>query len=272
MKNIILLFTFILLVSLGMSQTNSAAFLSFSGEGTYKRGNANSKLKFPMLFSGGDKIKLTSGSALLMVADGSEISLASGNEYTIPHLKKEEMLVELDASIFQDFVVQSQSNSSVNLRGDSTSLILYPISSKVINLEDARIFFSQENKKTNIVFELFDANSLDLIYETEKLENDLLNVKILKLSAGIEYAWTMKIKETNTEQLGIISVLTEKEIAKQPKFQYNNKIDYLKAYKYYERNEFYFEAYNIIEKASKKYKNIDLFQYMLKKMRFRIVD
>lgn len=267
MKNLIVLSIFIFAAHIGISQNNAAAFLSYRGQGEYMRGNTNAQLKFPMLFNGGDKIKLTNGNAKLLIADGSEVNLAQGKEFIIPNLKKEEIIIELDASVFQDYVVPSQSNSIVSLRSASSSLIIFPISSKVIKAENAVIFFSESINSSEISFKLFNSNTFKVIYETDKLTGKILELDSLPLEKGIDYNWIIKLKGQNEKQLGIVSVLSDKEIAKLPKFEFNREIDYIKAYRYYEKNEFYFEAYNIIQTATRKYPDIDLFKYMLKKMR-----
>ena len=266
MKKINLIFILILFAIAGVSQNNSAALLSFDGEGSFTRGKNITQLRFPMLFNSGDKINLNTGNAHLMVSDGSEVHIVPLKEYSVPFLKNDEMIVEFDASVFQDFTVESQSNSSVALRGQIVSLVLYPISSKIIKNDNARIFLSSDSNDLDFSFKLLNANTLDEVYNIEKLSGNVLEVRLLPLIKGEEYIWTLKAKDTKIEQLGIISTLTDNEIAEQPKFVLNNKIDYIKAYQYYEENEFYFDAYNVIEKANIRYKDIDLFKYILKKM------
>ncbi len=250
-----------------VAQNNSAALLSFEGEGNYYRGRKNANLKFPMLFNSGDKIKLTKGNASLLIADGSEINLKAGREFQIPHLKKDEMLVTLDASIFQDYVVQSQSNSLITVRGDSVSLTLYPISSKVINPKNSEIFWLTNSKKLNYNFVIDHASTLSEVYRKEGFFDLKIELKQMNLLPGVEYTWTLSVKDSKLEQFGLISVLTDEERLGLPKFKLVSKMDYIKAYQYYEKNEFYFDAYNLIEKATRKYPKTDLFKYMLLKMK-----
>lgn len=266
MKKTILFSLFVVFSAWGIAQNNSAAFLSFNGEGNYYRSTKKTNLKFPMLFNSGDKIKLTEGNATLLIADGSEINLKAGTQYKVPHFKKEEMLVELDASIFQDYVGQSQSNSLVSVRGDSVYFKLYPISSKLIKPENCRIFWKVNTKQINYKFVLDNARTLEEVFKKDDFSDLKIELKSVNLLPGVEYTWTLNAKEFKLEQFGFISVLTKEERLALPAFRFSNKMDYIKAFKYYEENEFYFDAYKLIEKASKKYPKTDLFKYILQKM------
>ena len=266
MKKTILLLLFILSVFVTKSQNNTAAFLSFKGDGYYKRVTKKEKLSSPMFFKSGDKIELTKGNATLLISNGSEVNLRVGTEFKIPQLKKNEMLVSFDASLFQDYMVQSQSNSSITIRGDSVALNLYPISSKIILSKNNKILWFTNSEKLNFKFVIYDANTLDEVFVKDNFSESEIELKSLGLSLGLDYTWILAIKGTNTEQLGFISILSASEILKQPKFELKTKIDYIKAYTYYEKNEFYFEAYNVIEKANFKYPKIDLFKLMMNKM------
>jgi hypothetical protein len=259
---------FVLLTSIGIAQKNACGLLSFKGEGTYTHENSTKQLTFPLLFNGGDKVKITKGNANLILANGNEVPLSAVNEYTVPQFKKEEMILELDPSVFQDYDVQSQSNSALTMRGDSANLLLYPISAKVIDKNNARIFWNIQGKtpiKPGITFS--DLNTLDVVYKTSDVQANEISLKNIPLKEGQEYTWTFNVKEANTEQLGIISIINNTTKAALPHFSYSSKTDYLKAYTFYNKNEYYFDAYNVIEEACKKFPEIDLFHYLNRKMK-----
>ena len=103
------------------------------------------------------KDKLT-GETYDITNQAFEINLEAGTEFVIPRLKKEEIVIVLDASIFQNYTVQSQSNSFFVLRGDSISMTLYPIGSQTMNLDNARIFWTVNMENLNVHLKIFDIN------------------------------------------------------------------------------------------------------------------
>ena len=261
---ILIIFCFIMQTQ---AQTNSAILISFSGAGDCKRGSKIIELKFPILFNSGDKIKLQRGKAEFLLANSKEVNINSGIEYIVPKIKKAEMIVELDASVFQDFIIQSQSNSSITmLRGDSLSLSLYPISSKVTNIEKSEIIWHFDEEDASFDFELYDSNTLDLVFAKENFKSNKIGFNEMKLQQGNDYTWNLKIKNTKVEQLGIISILDKEDFEKIPKVDITNKLSIVKTYQYYVNNEFYFDAYNLMKQANEKFPKIGLFSFLITKM------
>ena len=263
MKKLFAIFIVLNIIISAQAQNNTAAFVHFKGEGVYKRGNKQQKLDFPMLFNSGDKIQINSGEAVILLANGEEANLSPQKEYTVPKIKKSEMIVEFDASVFQDFVAQSQSNSSITVRGDSLNLILYPISSKLTNKKRSEIIWQFTDGNSSFDFEIYDSNTFDLLFSKKKFKGNSLNLNEIELLAGNDYTWNLKIVNTKAEQLGLISVVDEDEINKLPKADLTNKLSVVKVYQYYVKNEYYFDAYNLMKKANEKYPNISLFSYIL---------
>lgn len=266
MKQILLVTIFILSTLMVQSQKNTAALLSFKGEGVYSRGKTSDKLKFPMLFNSGDKISLKNGHAKLIIANGEEFSLKAGEIYNVPQLKKDELIIELDASVFQDFTVQSQENSSIKVRNDYVNVSIFPLSSKMIRGHNNRIFISQNSDNLNLQIEVCDATTLDVVYLNTNFNGNYIDVNALPLETGHEYTWMLFDKKVGFEQLGLISVLSEKDIAKQTALPLHTSFEYIAAFLYYQKNEFNFEAYNIVEEAHKKFPEINFFRQMKLKM------
>ncbi len=272
MKNLSVFVLFIICSLTGFAQKNAGAFLSFVGEGNCTSGNSTKTLIFPMLFNGGDKIKLTKGTANLILANGKEVSVSISAEYEIPQMKKEEMIVELDASVFQDYNVQSQSNSTIAVRSsgsksESVNLMLFPISSKVIDKSKARILWKiNSSSKITPTIKFSDVITLDEVYKLKGLSTNEIYLKDIPLKEGTQYTWAFITFVTNSEQNGIIELLSEKEKSALPHFTYGSKSEYIKAITYFIKNEFYFDAFNVIEEAIKKYPETDLFTYLRKKI------
>lgn len=265
MKLTYLLFILVFSISSCFSQENSAAFISYKGEGKYTRGSITEKLKFPMLFSSGDEIHLKTGKAKLIIANGNEIDLKAGDKYKVPKLNKEEIVLNLDASVYQDFTIQPQGNVSVKLRDNNTIFFLFPENSKMIKTHSNKIIISGDIKNLNLKIEISDANSLDVVY-SGNIVDSVLKLQEFPLEDGKDYTWTLYSKTTNFEHLGLISVLSEIETSELPNFKLKSVSDYLRTFQYYQKNEFFFETYNIIEKANKRFPEIDFFRLMLQKM------
>jgi len=267
MYKIVISFALVLISTFAMSQNFAATFLKFEGEGTVTVGKTSQSLKFPMMFNSGDKISITKGEATILLATGAEKTVKAGSEYIIPKMKKEEMIVELNPAVFQDYNVEAQSNSSVSVRADSAKLILFPISGTVIDKNSATIIWKLNGNikvKPTIVFS--EVNTMEPIFEIANIESNEISLKDVPLKAGIEYTWSF-IMESNTGQIGLISLINSKQKAELPIFTFSSKTDYLKAYTFYKNNEYYFDAFATIREASKKYPEIDLFKYLYRKMK-----
>jgi len=267
MKTLVFSFILISLATHVFSQKNTAILMSLKGEGTVQRGNEHKPLGMSMLFHSGDNIKVSKGIATILIANGNEIKIAENKNYLVPILKRDEMLVELDPSIFQDYGVQAQSNSSITLRGDSAELILYPISSQIINKNNARIYWKViGDVKVKPIIAFFEFPSMEMVYSSKELTDNEILLKNIPLKEGVDYTWTLKIEETGSEQIGIITALSENQKKLIPEFSLETSLDYLKAFNYFSKNEYYFDAFNLVNEACKKFPETDLFLYLKKRM------
>jgi len=268
MYKIVISFAFVLISTFAMSQNFAATFLKFEGEGTVTVGKTSQSLKFPMMFNSGDKISITKGEATILLATGAEKTVKAGSEYIIPKMKKEEMIVELNPAVFQDYNVEAQSNSSVSVRADSAKLILFPISGTVIDKNSATIIWKLKGNikvKPTIVFS--EVNTMEPIFEIANIESNEISLKDVPLKAGIEYTWSFVITESNTEQTGLISLISSKQKAELQNFTCTTPTDYIKAYLFYKKNGYNFNAFATIGEAHKKYPEIKLFENLYKKMK-----
>jgi len=269
MKYLLLSIFVLSISSASIAQPNVAAILWIKGEGTYTSGKTTQKLDIPLLLNGGDKIKLSNGEAQIILANSEEFKLTSTKTYIVPKMKKEEMVLELDPSIFRDYNVDAQNNSVVVMREISKEVkpLIYPSSSKIRSKENAQLFWTFsgiKNEKAKIVITDNEQNTIcEMMDSTHQVSLAEIDFK-----EGVDYTWTINIGNYHAE-VGVFQQISEDENQKIPDFELITVSDYLKAYFFFRKNEFYFDAYEIVSQAKTEFPDVLLFHELLNRMDVR---
>ena len=269
---LILLFYILLFPLYLQAQTNNnfaALLLSFHGKGTVVQDGFTSEIELPQSYKINDTLLLSEGKASLLLASGNEVRLSAGDKYIVPAVAPKDMIAPVDPSLFGDYEIQTQSNSAFTIRGNDAKLHIYPLSSKLIDPAEAILFWKiKDAKDVSISFSVIQLSSDEKIVDVNVAEDDYLSLDNIEFEKGEEYYWLFSIENTDMEEMGAITVLDNAEINELPEFKLDKKADYLKAYNYYMKNEFYFHAYEIIVEAQDRYPEANLFSYLHNRLRF----
>ncbi len=274
MKRLVFLFL-VLFSSVGIHAQNNSAklavLLSVSGEVDFERKGETSKLAIPQYFIENDQIEVQNGSVKIMYGSGDEKEFSSGITYKFLRTDFQESLFDNNESLLnigsESHYMQSQSYSAFSLRGSEEEMTIFPLSSKVIDIENASILWKSKTKENiKLTFQIFLQNNDSLIWKANEVSNDEITLNSAPIKEGELYYWTCVIPDSDFEQLGMITVLDEEMKKNVMQFELNDKVDYLKAYVYYKQNEFWFDARNVIKKAMQEFPEIDLFKYILSTM------
>jgi hypothetical protein len=160
-------------------------------------------------------------------------------------------------------IAESNANKNITRNSDGVAHV-FPIQSKLINKDDAYLSILSPNQlRKAIKFRLIDFANNDTILRIEKISKDVIPLNISGIQSGGKYLWIITNRDGSIES-GSIIVLPEIERKKVRTFSLNTGNDYLEAFIYYYKNEYYFEAQSVLKKANSRYHNEELFNALLK--------
>lgn len=243
----------------------TATLMSFNGSGQYIREGKASDIKFPQHFKQGDKIKISEGEVSILIASGEEVIVKKGQLYEIPEFK-DNNLASFDPDLFRDYDIQSQSNSAFKVRGEEVKVRIFPMSTKLIDNSNATLhwlFANNETMPVNIA--IYNLNNDKEILNKKIEKTTSLDLSTVDFTEGEEYYWIFSVEGNSQEQMGAISVINKNQKEKLPEFKFKTKADFLRAYSFYMKNEYLFEACSALSRACSKYPNVDLFKYLKEK-------
>ncbi|NOQ28213.1 MAG: hypothetical protein GQ564_22855 [Bacteroidales bacterium] len=247
-----------------------ALLLAIKGEAYVNSKSGENRLNIPYFFENNDVITVKTGSVELLQANGEEIKLEAGKTHKITlgkdteSLKIDEFYINLSK---ERYFTQSQSNSALTVRGQSVNVVLFPISSKLANIDNAFITVDFKTTEEVIVeLEVFNMLNNELVYSNKNISKTEIALNEIPLQQGHDYIWMIKADEKETDQIGLITYLDKTKQETLQQFELNNKIDFLKAYQYYTNNELWFAAKHTIKLGTEKYPETDLFGYLMKVM------
>ncbi|MBI9067430.1 MAG: DUF928 domain-containing protein [Salinivirgaceae bacterium] len=247
-----------------------AVLMAVNGDSYVKNKTGETKLEIPYFFQDKDVIEVRTGKVEILNSNGSELTLNKGDAYHI-EIGKDAALLNVEEFYTnlskEKYFTQSQSNSALTVRGQKTNIVLFPISSKLANKNQA--FITCHLKTTEIVvieLEVLNMQNDEIVYSSKNITSTEIALNEMPLLPGQDYVWTLKADGKETDQIGLITYLdTEKQKALL-QFNLKQKVDYLKAYQYYAEKELWFAAKRTIQMAAQAYPETDLFEYLLKMM------
>jgi hypothetical protein len=257
MKTIILFLCILFSSSVFAQKTDSVAYLSnLKGKGLCIRQGIQSNLKIPFFFINGDKVKILSGNAIIVLNTEEEVKIGSGETFTVA-TKMNLKANENDLLIYK---YTKQSTSSFNMRSVGGSKVqVFPKKSKIIDPINARIRISNlSNKKYS--FRLVNNDKKEIVYKLQELKDSLIEINPSLLDKGNQYTWFVKFPER--EISGDFVVLSDIQTKDFPIFLFINRASYTMAFNYYCQKECFFEACSVIDEAIKTYPDDEYYKYL----------
>jgi TolA-binding protein len=259
MKTLVALVALLLNISLYAQKIDSVGYLSnLKGKGFCIRKGNEANLKIPFFFVNGDKIKMLTGNAVVVLYNEEEVKLSSGESFTFP-LERMSKTKDKDLMMFK---MARQSITSFKIRGvlDSKSRV-FPKQSKILDLSDAILKINSiSDNRDRYIFTITDENTGQNIYQILDANADQINLSLTPVEKGNNYKW--KIKFPEYEVYGEFEVLDDAQIKKFPVFELNNRASYVNAFNFYVNEGCYFNAGQIIEKAIQAYPEDDYYEYL----------
>jgi len=273
MKNTSALLFILLFNIVIFGQTNKmkvAVLVAVTGDSYVKNKTGETKLEIPYFFQNNDVIEVKTGKIEILNTNGSEVILNQGDVYSI-EIRKDAVLLNIEEFYTnlskEKYFTQSQSNSALTVRGQKTNMILFPISSKLANKNQAFITCNLKTAEiVSIEIEVLDMQNDELVYSNKNITSPEIALKDIPLLQGKDYVWTIKADGKEIDQIGLITYLNIEKQEELLQFSLKKKIDYLKAYQYYAENELWFAAKQTLQIAAQTYPKTDLFEYLLKMM------
>lgn len=256
----------------GFAQANNeyvAMLFSLDGEGEYTHAGESAALMVPQNYMKGDKILLSSGTAILMLFSGDEVILRANEEYVLSGSPGEQGTSQ-NSSTFQsvaDLVDEdheriSQRNAAYRVRGAFSTVKAFPSVSGLIDNSYAEVVLNMDvNPNYPISFEIYDQENDELVWKIDEIRHKATSLKEVRFQPGKNYYWNLK--SMDILDMGVINVLPVPEKETLKKFTLDKKIDYLTAYDYYKTKELMFDARHILVLAINRFEESDLFEYLL---------
>jgi len=242
---------------------DSVGYLSLlKGNGLCIRKGIETNLKIPFYFLNGDRIKMNTGNAVVVLFSEEEVQINKGESRTLAYNK----LNKSKNSDLLMYMNTKQSNSSFKIRGIADPKVkIFPLKSKIIDPSLVTIHVkSQSEKHTKYFFKLMKFQSQEVVYQLSDSKSDSIKLQFAPIEKGTNYIW--KIKYPEYEITGELSALSDDQIRHIPKFTFSSRASYMEAYNYYYKELLIFEAYKTIENAIKAYQEDMYFEYIKSNM------
>jgi hypothetical protein len=242
----------------------SAILLNLDGMGNYTRGSVQSRLEIPQSYISGDKLSMHQGDALIMLFNGEEIELTVGSEVLIPNNIKVESkeVKDLAKGSNLNHGLMTQSGAAYSLRGKNNTI---PSKSKIINPEKVFLMFQYENnEEINLSLKLIDSQTQKILYQRDSITDTIVYLSDVPFVQGKSYYWTISGTPDNRPGMGVLEYSKELEIKKLRTFDsFKSNLDYLTAISYYHNKGYFYEAYELIQKAMAIYPELDIYKILL---------
>jgi hypothetical protein len=160
-------------------------------------------------------------------------------------------------------IVESNANKNITRNSEDIAHI-FPIQSKLIDKNEAYLSVLNTNQSSKAKkFRLVDFSNNDTIFKIDNISKDAISLNKSGIQIGKKYYWIITNQNGSIES-GSITVIPESERKKLKAFTLKTGNDYLEAFIYYYKNEYYFDAQSVLKKAVSKYHNAELFTNLLK--------
>ncbi len=263
-KKLVLIFLSILTGHIIFAQSSdySAILISINGEGTLQRGDKELKLIVPTSLMAGDKIILTKGNATALLFSGEELSMKATNNYDIHAIESgTSSLSQLASGESKGQGLLGQPGMAYRIRGEEE---VFPIKSKIMDKDNAIIRFSfKESNHNPLSFKLINSKTQETIYSKENITDSTLSLASVDIEEGKTYYWTVTGLPANNPVMGVISTEPpSNQIISNAANDKNSHFEYIESILTLHQNNYYFEAYKLIEDAIKKYPDTEIYQKM----------
>jgi hypothetical protein len=234
------------------SQTTAQALLvSLNGSGFLIRNNKQSDLKQPSLFIPDDVVKINEGTAKLLLADGSEITIQRGQTYQIPKLSGKNTLA------LEEFSESKTKEQSYILRGEEH--LAFPAKSNLTNSNKLQLNWKQIDSTSIVTFTIYKSETEEIQWQKKNISDASVSVN-KSLPTG-NYYWTLEGASQSFTEIGEITISELKSCSK-PNSQNTSK-DLLETISCYLQNEYYFEAVELLREGIKQYGANSIFSWIM---------
>ncbi|MCT4636376.1 MAG: hypothetical protein N4A72_01595 [Bacteroidales bacterium] len=265
MRGIVIILTLIFTMNYSVAQKSIATLLSVKGEAYVVRNRVKTEITIPYLFIYKDKIVVEEGGLTLLLCNGEEKTLKSGEEHTF---NDDEMCSNaglFDRILEESKVLNLQNRSAVSRSNTIKSITVFPKSSKMVEGTDSEIEWQVNSKRIKEVsMVLYDMETEDVVFRKDNITATKVNLKGMNLKRGRHYYWIIKPGGNTKEYLGVVSVVSEIDVKKPEEFGLQSRLDFIKAYSYFAEIENQFMLHDILSEANYRYPDTDLFKYLLK--------
>ncbi len=242
----------------------SAMLLNLEGMGNYTRGNEQSILEIPQSYISGDKLSMQHGEALIMFFNGEEMEITEGSEVQIPENIKvvSKEVKDLAKGTDMDHGLLAQSGAAYSLRGKNSTI---PAKSRIISPEKVFLKFQYEKgEKINLSLKLIDSQTQKILFQRDSINDSILYLSNIPFVPGKSYYWTISGAPDNKPGMGVLEYSTELEIQKLRTFDsFKSNLDYITAISYYHDKGYFYETYELIQKAMAIYPELDIYKILL---------
>lgn len=242
----------------------SAILLNLNGSGNYVRNDIQSAIEIPQSYASGDKLFMQEGAALIMLLNGEEMEVTKGTELQIPkHVKVESREVKnMAAGANLNHGLMAQSGAAYTLRGKNNTV---PAKSRIIDPQKVFLKFQYEKDQDfNLSLKLIDSQTQKILYQQDSITDTLIYLSNIPFVQGKSYYWTVSGTPDNKPGMGVLEYSTELEIKQLRSFNsLKSNLNYITAIGYYHDKGYFYEAYELVQKAMVMYPDLDIYPILL---------
>jgi hypothetical protein len=157
----------------------------------------------------------------------------------------------------------NSTNEMSNTREINFKIYVFPLQSKLIDINNASVYLDNTQKLQHLNFYLVDIIKNDTVFKIEGLLTGEISLKKAKIVEGKKYHWALKYNNKEVGS-GNFTTLSVGEKSKIKEFTFRTADDYIEAFIYYYNNGYYFDVQATLNKATKTYPYAELFSYLQK--------
>jgi len=240
----------------------SALLLSLNGKGKVNSGSEQLDLKALQMFKKGDKIKLTDGTATVMLFSGGEIKISSGKAYTVPALEdnKENELLAMANIDDPNLNLLSQSSAAFMTRGPERHI--FPAKSKLADTANFILHVKSDQKPQNgVSLKIKDAVTQKVVWQKNGITDTLIKISSENLKQGKSYYWNASGFNAMPES-GIVIITTTEPAGSAP----SSHIERLSAIAKHYKEGYVFKAISLADAYSEQFPETTIYSALHAKM------
>jgi hypothetical protein len=242
----------------------SAILLNLDGKGNYVRNDLKSEMELPQSYVSGDKLVMQQGEALIMLLNGEEMEVSEGAEVQIPKNVKAESkeIKNMAKGANLNHGLLAQAGAAYSLRGKNNTV---PVKSKILDPNKAFLKFQYDKEQDfSLSLKIIDSQTQKILFQQDSITDTLIYLTDIPFTRGKSYYWTISGTPDNKPGMGILAYSTELEEKQLRTFDsFKTNLDYITAIGYYHENGYFYKAYELIQKATVLYPELDIYRILM---------